>query len=63
VSAKNARTGAAARLSAHPNTVSYRVRQAEELLGRNVSAGSLDLQVVLTVLPAFRNLEHDRAGE
>jgi DNA-binding PucR family transcriptional regulator len=54
------RTRAAARLSVHPNTVSYRVRQAEELLGRTVGADALDLQVALTLLPALRKLEHDR---
>jgi len=53
------RTRAAARLSVHPNTVSYRVRQAEELLGRTVGADALDLQVALTLLPALRKLEHD----
>jgi PucR C-terminal helix-turn-helix domain/GGDEF-like domain len=56
------RTRAAARLSVHPNTVSYRVRQAEELLGRNVDADSLDLQVALTLLPALRKLDHDRVS-
>ena len=44
----------------HPNTVSYRVRQAEELLGRSVGADALDLQVAVTLLPALRKLEHDR---
>jgi PucR C-terminal helix-turn-helix domain/GGDEF-like domain len=53
------RIRAAERLRVHPNTVSYRVRQAEELLGRNVSVDSLDLQVALTLLPALRKLEPD----
>jgi hypothetical protein len=57
------RTRAAARLKVHPNTVSYRVRQAEELLGRDLGADSLDLQVALTLLPTFGRLERDRAGE
>jgi hypothetical protein len=56
------RTRAASRLKVHPNTVSYRVRQAEELLGRDLGADSLDLQVALTLLPAFGRLERDRAG-
>jgi len=56
------RTQAAARLAVHPNTVSYRVRQAEELLGRSASADSLDLQVALTLLPALRRLEQARAS-
>jgi DNA-binding PucR family transcriptional regulator len=46
----------------HPNTVSYRVRQAEELLGRTVGADALDLQIALTLLPALRKLEHDRVN-
>ena len=57
------RTRAAEHLRVHPNTVSYRVRQAEELLGRDVSGDSLDLQVALTLLPALRKLEPDRASE
>jgi hypothetical protein len=56
------RTRAAARLRIHPNTVNYRVRQAEELLGRDINTDSLDIQVALTLLPALRKLEHDRAG-
>jgi len=56
------RTRAAARLAVHPNTVSYRVRQAEDLLGRSASADSLDLQVALTLLPALRKLEQARAS-
>lgn len=56
------RTRAAARLGIHPNTVSYRVRQAEELLGRSVSRDSLDLQVALTLLPALRRLEQAGAS-
>lgn len=56
------RARTAARLRVHPNTVSYRVRQAEEILGRTVGADALDLQVALTLLPALRKLEHDRVG-
>jgi hypothetical protein len=51
------RTQAAARLGVHPNTVSYRVRQAEELLGRDLRGDFLDLQVALELLPAMRRLE------
>ena len=51
------RTKAAARLGVHPNTVSYRVRQAEELLGRDLQCDFLDLQVALELLPAMRRLE------
>jgi DNA-binding PucR family transcriptional regulator len=56
------RTQAAARLGVHPNTVSYRVRQAEELLGRDLSGDLLDLQVALELLPAMRRLEQARAS-
>jgi hypothetical protein len=56
------RTRAAERLQIHPNTVSYRVRQAEELLGRDLGSDSLDLQIALTLLPALRKLEHGRVG-
>jgi DNA-binding PucR family transcriptional regulator len=51
------RTQAAARLGVHPNTVSYRVRQAEELLGRDLQCDFLDLQVALELLPAMRRLQ------
>lgn len=54
------RTRAAEHLRVHPNTISYRVRQAEELLGRTSSTNALDLQIALTILPALRKLEHDR---
>lgn len=50
------RTKAAARLGIHPNTVSYRVHQAEELLGRDLTGDLLDLQVALELLPARRRL-------
>lgn len=53
------RTRAAACLHIHPNTVSYRVRQAEELLGREVSGDSLDLQVALALLPALGRLRYE----
>jgi DNA-binding PucR family transcriptional regulator len=40
----------------HPNTVSYRVHQAEEFLGRPVDINTLDLSVALALLPAIRGL-------
>ncbi len=49
------RSRAAKRLRIHENTVSYRVRQAEEVLGRSVDERTLELRVALalmTVLPA-----------
>ena len=50
------RIRAAERLMVHPNTVSYRVRQAEEILGRPIDVDSLDLQVALTILPTLPRL-------
>ena len=50
------RTRTAKLLNVHPNTVSYRVRQAEELLGPGASdVDPLDLQVALTILPTLRS--------
>lgn len=48
------RTKAAARLHVHPNTITYRVQQAEQILGRRIDAASLDLRVALALLPSFR---------
>ncbi|AKK30055.1 CdaR family transcriptional regulator [Mycobacterium sp. EPa45] len=48
------RTGAAARLLVHPNTITYRVKQAEQILGRRPDVASLDLRVALALLPSFR---------
>ncbi|WP_433192967.1 PucR family transcriptional regulator [Nocardia sp. CA-107356] len=53
----------AERLTVHPNTVSYRVRQAEEVLGRSVDTETLDLQVALAMLPALPGLAHARVEE
>jgi DNA-binding PucR family transcriptional regulator len=39
----------AKRLSIHENTVAYRLRQAEELLGRSVEKRTLELRVALTL--------------
>jgi sugar diacid utilization regulator len=51
------RTRTAKRLGIHENTVSYRVRQAEEALGRSVDQRTLDLRVAL----ALAHLVRDRA--
>jgi DNA-binding PucR family transcriptional regulator len=51
------RTKSAVQLGIHPNTVSYRVHQAEELLGRDLTGDLLDLRVALELLPALRKLE------
>ncbi|WP_433189287.1 PucR family transcriptional regulator [Actinoallomurus sp. CA-150999] len=61
--ANRSRTRAATLLGVHPNTVSYRVNQAEELLGRSVSTDNLELQVALALLPTLQKLEHTRALE
>ncbi|WP_344769993.1 helix-turn-helix domain-containing protein [Aeromicrobium panaciterrae] len=56
------RARAAAVLSVHPNTVNYRVRQAEELLGRSIDENSLELGVALTMLPALKRLDATRSS-
>ena len=58
------RARAAAELSVHPNTVDYRVRQAEELLGRGIGENSLELRVALTMLPVLTRLDpsHGHGG-
>ena len=50
------RSRAADRLVVHPNTVSYRVRQAEVILGRSIDVDSVELQVALALLPALPRL-------
>jgi DNA-binding PucR family transcriptional regulator len=54
---------AAQRLTVHPNTVSYRVHQAEELLGHSIDTNTLDLSVALALLPAIRGLAHRNDAE
>ena len=41
---------AARRLNVHENTVAYRLRQAEEILGRSVDKRTLELRVALAVV-------------
>lgn len=50
------RIRAAKRLTVHPNTVSYRVDQAETILGRSIETDSLDLAVALLLLPTLPGL-------
>jgi DNA-binding PucR family transcriptional regulator len=50
------RTRAARRLIVHPNTVSYRVNQAETILGRSIDIDTLELSVALTLLPMLPRL-------
>lgn len=57
------RTRAAKRLNVHPNTVSYRVNQAEAILGRAVDADVLELSVALALLPVLPGLAQGRSGE
>lgn len=48
------RTRAAKRLGIHENTVTYRIRQAEGMLGHPVDAELLELGVALALLPSTR---------
>ena len=45
------RRRAGERLVVHANTVTYRVRQAETLLGRSLADAPLDVRLALTILP------------
>jgi DNA-binding PucR family transcriptional regulator len=45
------RSRAAQRLGIHENTVTYRIKQAQELLGRELDRDTLDLHVALRLLP------------
>lgn len=55
------RSRAAKRLGIHENTVSYRVRQAEELLGRRVDERALELRVAIELADIVR-AGGDQAG-
>jgi DNA-binding PucR family transcriptional regulator len=46
----------AERLTVHPNTVTYRVNQARQILGRGIEHDTLDLRVALALLPTLRGL-------
>lgn len=50
------RARTAARLFVHPNTVSYRVNQAEKILGRSIDTDTLELSVALALLPTLPGL-------
>ncbi|MEU0600897.1 helix-turn-helix domain-containing protein [Streptomyces sp. NPDC006393] len=54
------RTRTAERLVIHPNTVTYRVQQAKQILGRGIDSDTLDLRVALALLPTLRGLPRDR---
>lgn len=50
---------AAQRLTVHPNTVSYRVNQAESILGRSVDTDAFEVSVALALLPLLPGLAAD----
>lgn len=50
------RSRAAKRLTVHPNTISYRVDQAQAILGRSIDVDSLDLALALLLLPMLGGL-------
>ena len=50
----SSRSRTAKRLGIHENTVSYRIKQAEEILGRSVDQRTLDLRVALTLAHLVR---------
>ena len=54
------RARAARRLTVHPNTISYRVDQAQMILGRSIDTDSLDLAVALVLLPTLPGLVRER---
>ncbi len=49
------RSRTAKRLGIHENTVSYRIKQAEEILGRSVDQGTLELRVALALAHVVRD--------
>ncbi len=54
----SSRSRTAKRLGIHENTVSYRIKQAEEILGRSLDQRTLELRVALALAPLVR----DQAG-
>lgn len=50
------RSRAAKRLTVHPNTISYRVDQAQMILGRSIDTDTLDLAMALLLLPILPGL-------
>jgi DNA-binding PucR family transcriptional regulator len=47
LSARGSHTAVAERLVLHRNTVRYRIRRAEEILGHGLESGRLDVEVAL----------------
>ena len=61
---QGSRARAARRLGLHENTIGYRIRQAEEILGRSVEENALELHVALVlagVVPA-KGRPRNRSG-
>ena len=58
---QTSRSRTARRLGIHENTVSYRVRQAEELLGRRIDERTLEMRVALAIANVVRGAD-DGAG-
>jgi DNA-binding PucR family transcriptional regulator len=56
------RIRAARRLGIHENTVSYRIRQAEEILGHSVQDDTLGLRVALAIAPMLAPGNSDGRG-
>lgn len=50
---------AARRLTVHPNTVTYRVNQAEAILGRSVDSDAAEVSVALALLPLLPGLSRE----
>jgi DNA-binding PucR family transcriptional regulator len=48
------RSRTAKRLGVHENTIKYRIRQAEEILGRKIDERHLELRVALTLAGVVR---------
>jgi DNA-binding PucR family transcriptional regulator len=48
------------RLGIHENTVTYRIRQAEEILGHSIEESTLDLRVALALAPIVRSAGRTR---
>jgi len=59
---QGSRSRAARRLGIHENTVSYRVRQAEELLGRYIEQRPLELRVALELAGVISGIDDDPAA-
>ena len=57
LSEHTSRSRAAKRLGVHENTISYRIRQVEDILGRGLGEDTLNLRVALAIAPIVRGEE------